>query len=105
MRNDGDCWSTITIFLFSEVATTFRLHSEHINQAARNARRGDSKWLTLSTDVSTARRPGADCFPGFCLALNVEQFGSGEPELLELHRGKFAVDANELTGLPVRQRP
>src|SRR5215212_6077513 len=36
MRNDGDCRPTIAIFLFSEVATTFWLHSQHINQAARN---------------------------------------------------------------------
>src|SRR5215216_841607 len=36
MRNDGDAWSTVAIFLFSEVATTFRLHSQHIDQAARN---------------------------------------------------------------------
>src|ERR1700752_2260342 len=34
--NDGDTWPTLAIFLFSEVAATFRLHSQHINQAARN---------------------------------------------------------------------
>src|ERR1041384_1676496 len=82
VRNDGDTWSTIAIFFGSEVATTFRLHAQHINHAASDSGGGDSKRLTLSADVLTARRPGADGFPGFRLALNVEQFRRREPELL-----------------------
>ena len=39
------------------------------------------------------------------LALNVEELGRRDPELLELHRGKFAVDADELTWLTIWQRP
>ena len=74
MGYDGDVWSTIAIFLVSEVAATFRLHSEDINQAARDSGGGDSQWLTLGADVLTAGRPGADCFPGFCLVLDIEQF-------------------------------
>src|SRR5215213_4636454 len=37
LRNDRDFGSPIAIFLFSEVATTFRLHSQHIYQAARDS--------------------------------------------------------------------
>src|SRR5687767_430579 len=41
--NDGDSWSVIAIFLFTEVATKLRWHSQHIDQAAGNSGRGDSK--------------------------------------------------------------
>src|ERR1041384_5608927 len=37
VRNDGDSWSPIAVFFFSEVAATFRLHSQHINQAASDS--------------------------------------------------------------------
>src|ERR1041385_5555497 len=104
VRNEGDIWSTLAIFLFGEVAASFRLHSEHVDQAARDGGGGDAEWLTRSTDVQTARCPGADCFPGFRLALNVEHFGRREPELLELHRRKLAVYADELTGFAIWQR-
>src|SRR5689334_12449599 len=76
VRNDRDSRSVDAIFLFREVAAELRLHSQHVNQAARDCGRGDSQRLTLGADVLTARRPRADCFPGFCFALDVEQFGS-----------------------------
>src|SRR5690242_3205953 len=63
VSNDGHAWSTIAIFLCGEVAATFWLHSQHIDQASCNRSRSDSQWLALSADVLTAGRPGADCFP------------------------------------------
>jgi len=60
VRDDGDSWPTIAIFFFSEVATTFRLHSQHIDQAASDRGGGDSKWFTFSADVLTTWRPRAD---------------------------------------------
>src|SRR6185369_5981008 len=63
VRNDGDFWSTLAIFLFTEVTTAFWLHSQHVDHAARDGGRSDAQWLTLGPDVLTARRPRADCFP------------------------------------------
>ena len=50
----------VAIFFFGEVATHYRLHSEHIDQAARDRGGSDAQWFAFSTDVLPARRPRAD---------------------------------------------